>query len=219
MTQLKLTNLNHYFDQSKAGLFQNLNLTLRTGLTLVVGRNGSGKSSLFQSIFYSLSESEKRELKVSFLVQDFESHVLPWLSIEENIKFFAQGQVVDFLLPELLIQKSLSTMASNLSIGNMQLLGIYNCLAMKRDILLLDEPLSALDVSNRYAILSQIKSFSANSFVLISDHVLKESIEQSDNCLLVKSGINSKFEVDYVKDFGDLETEERNQLICDFYEE
>jgi iron complex transport system ATP-binding protein len=212
-----IPNLTHRFSNGDKGLFEDLEVKLKTGVNLVIGRNGSGKSSLFETLFHHIVDNEIATC--SYLPQDFHSHILPWLTIEDNLKFFGKSKFVSIdLLYNLLINRSPKTLASRLSIGNSQLLGIYNCLAMKPRILILDEPLSALDLDNQKLIMENIKKFSDENgtIVIIADHLLHASLRVCDNCIFVSS---DGFGLESVDGFGELDYLQRQEIVNDFYDQ
>jgi ABC-type multidrug transport system ATPase subunit len=172
-------------------IFDNLSVDIESGISLLVGRNGAGKSSLMRYLFDDLSRRKQMQNKVCYLPQNFQMCILPWLSIEQNIRFFRglSTDSYDFKMGDLLIQKAQNTLAKNLSGGNQQLLAIYNCLAMRPSIILLDEPLSGLDTHNYQKILELILHYQreTGSIVLICDHVLDSSVKVADNCMVVTS--------------------------------
>jgi ABC-type multidrug transport system ATPase subunit len=170
-------------------IFDNLSVDIESGISLLVGRNGAGKSSLMRYLFDDLSRRKQMQNTVFYLPQNFQMCILPWLTIEQNIVFFTNlcTHLNHFKIGDLLIQKPQNTLAKNLSGGNQQLLAIYNCLAMGPNIILLDEPLSGLDTHNYRMIMELLQryQYESGSIILICDHVLDSSVRVADNCIVV----------------------------------
>lgn len=173
MSYLNLKNI-----VSQVGEFKldNINLNIeKNEYFVLLGQSGSGKTRLLEtiaglntcsgSILYkgldiSLLPSEKRD--VGFVYQDFA--LFPNLKVEKNIKFSQRykhiedadklfADLVDFLKLGHLINRSIK----ELSGGEKQRVAIARALFSKPKILLLDEPLSAIDPTFRNSIMKSLK--------------------------------------------------------------
>jgi molybdate transport system ATP-binding protein len=136
----------------------------------LVGSSGSGKTTLLNCIagivqpdlgeitlnnVEFFKEGKKplkiQKRKVGYLFQDYA--LFPHLSIEENILYgTARGSDLSHIteLTKILgIEKLLPKYAHQISGGEKQRVALTRALAAKPDILLLDEPFSALDDDNR----------------------------------------------------------------------
>lgn len=72
--------------------------------------------------------------------------------------------------------------------GMKQRLGIAQALVQKPSLLILDEPVSALDPIGRREILELIRSIKQHTTVLFSTHVLHDAEEISDDVLIMRQG-------------------------------
>ena len=138
-----------------------VNLSVGRGESFVIlGATGSGKSTLLRAIAGLESlDSGRVDIHGGRLAMVFQqAALLPWLSVRENItlglKFRRNRGVsarayVDELLERLGIAHLASSLPSELSGGQAQRVSIARALAVKPSVLLLDEPLSALDPATR----------------------------------------------------------------------
>ncbi|MCP4923388.1 MAG: ATP-binding cassette domain-containing protein [bacterium] len=134
--------------------------------TLIQGKSGSGKSTLLSLISgfsrphsgtillqqENKTQTRIHERPVSFLFQNH--NTFPQLSVFENVALgLAQGRGltpnqkshVDDILDQVGLLSHKEKKPENLSGGEHQRVGLARCLLMRRPILLMDEPFSALD--------------------------------------------------------------------------
>ncbi|MBU2913183.1 ATP-binding cassette domain-containing protein [Reichenbachiella agariperforans] len=172
-----------------------ISFTLKPGNTLgLFGKSGVGKSSLLHAI---AGLNHRFEGKISFndMIWDqnnkhlapqirsiglvFQDYALfPNMTVEQNLRY-AQGidqvelkEIIDMLEIHSLLGKS----TNHLSGGQKQRVAIGRALAYNPDILLLDEPFSALDISVK----QKISSFLKNYFILKNKHVILSSHIRED---------------------------------------
>ncbi len=149
-------------------VLEDVSFTVRSGeVVAIVGPSGCGKSTLL-SILGGLLQpgAGAAELRgapppgslnpLTFVFQDFA--LLPWFTVEQNVEFpllHAQLSAVQrrALVDDALRRTGLTDFRTayprQLSGGMRQRVGISRALAVKPAILLMDEPLSALDSQTR----------------------------------------------------------------------
>jgi NitT/TauT family transport system ATP-binding protein len=156
-------------------VFDNFNLTVAEGETLgVFGPNGCGKTTLFNMISgisspdsgeICISEQKSNKKRVAYIFQDYRNSLFPWLTIRENIIFPLRirklgRQQIDNRLDKLLgvtkIAFDLSKYPYQLSGGQQQYVAILRGMISEPDVMLVDEPFSALDYSNAMWLLEKI---------------------------------------------------------------
>lgn len=135
----------------------------------IVGPNGSGKSSILNMIAGIIKpdsgEIEYRfkaaEPSIGYIWQDYRSSLLPWLNVGDNITFPLKIQGVP---RETRIEKAEKLVSGfntdfdikrktyELSGGQLQIVNILRSMVISPDVLLLDEPFSALDQFNRWSL-------------------------------------------------------------------
>ncbi len=156
--------------------------TFRVALDLAVGRetvalvgpSGAGKTTVLRAISgLTRPESGRIELdgtvlfdsaagidvaperrRVGFVFQDYA--LFPHMTVEQNVRY-AGRERVDDLLERLGIAKLARAKPESLSGGERQRVGLARALARDPGVLLLDEPLSALDAHTRMAVRAELR--------------------------------------------------------------
>src|SRR4051812_17770718 len=159
-------------------VLQNINLTIERGeFVAIVGYSGSGKTTLI-SMIAGLQKPDSGTVKLNDLEitepgpdrgMVFQNYsLLPWLTVYENIAI-AVDQVFPNYAPEkkrqhvekyiamVNLTPAREKLPRELSGGMRQRVSVARALAMDPQILLLDEPLSALDALTRSTLQDEIE--------------------------------------------------------------
>ena len=143
--------------------------TLSSGITALTGSSGSGKSTIIKSLAGLVKPDEgfiKRDDMVWFdstkkqFLRPQERHVgympqgniiFPHMSVYKNITYSKRGDegLLQRIMDRLQLERYRNTKAGDLSGGEQQRVALGRALYAKPVILLLDEPLSALDWNPR----------------------------------------------------------------------
>ena len=141
--------------------------TLREGITTLMGPSGSGKSTFLKALCGLLTPKEGRitandvvwfekgkvtptkERRIGYMPQG--NIVFPHMTVEENIRYSKQGspELFDHIVERLRLTPHLKKKAKGLSGGEQQRVALGRALYSKPVLLILDEPLTALDVNLR----------------------------------------------------------------------
>lgn len=239
---LKLERIVKSFDG--INILNNLSLEIPKGqIVSILGPSGSGKTTLLNLIL-GISEvdsgriifenedltyvpMEKRGFNIVF--QDYA--LFPNLNAYENITYglknkpdISTKEEVDELIHLLGLEKNLDKKIDQLSGGQKQRVALARTMVMKPKILLLDEPLSALDGVIKESIKERIKIIAKeyNLTTIIVTHDPEEALTLSDQVLIINEGKISQFgkpeeiinhpSCDFVQDFilNQLEIKRRN---------
>lgn len=165
---------------------------------VLMGRNGAGKSSILNAIsgLIAYQGDILTQGKISYLNQNINTKVnftvfetiilgkvesLSFKLSKEDIK--DTYEIMDLLDLREFKDKKLNKMSG----GEVQKVLIAQALIKKPDILLLDEPVSALDIKNQYEILSIIKELTKklNLTTLITLHQMELIERYADNIILI----------------------------------
>lgn len=206
------------FGYGKSYVLQDLNMAVKKrSLNALIGLNGAGKSTLFAclskqhrllrgSIFVNgkdICAYTYREYAqtVSFVpqvsvmsqtdntVRDFlakgRTPYLPLFSVPGRNEYEFMGGIAEKVGVDHLLDKNFS----ELSGGQQQLISLTRALVQDTPIILLDEPLSALDLRNQVFMLNLIKELSdMGKTILFSTHDPNHALVLNCNVMLLKNG-------------------------------
>lgn len=179
---------------------------------VLMGRNGAGKSSILNAIsgLVNYDGQIKTDGKISYLNQNvntkvnftvFETIILGKVK-SLNFKLSDQDIMDTYEIMDLLnLRKFENKKISKMSGGEVQKVLIAQALISKPDILLLDEPVSALDLHNQYEILAIIKNLTQklNLTTLITLHQMELIERYADNIILINDnkiyGVGDKYQI------------------------
>ncbi len=182
-----------------------LSLAVR-GTVALVGPSGAGKSTVLRAIAGLLRPAAGRialggdvwfdartwrrpeERPVGMLFQQYA--LFPHLTVRGNVAFGARGGSVDRLLEQLGIAHLADALPSTLSGGEQQRVALARALAREPRVLLLDEPLSALDAHTRSTIRSELREVlrSAGLPALVVTHDFEDAAALADVVGVVVDG-------------------------------
>jgi len=164
----------------------------------IVGESGSGKTTLLKIVAGLIEPTKGIVLTGDQAAMVFQNSALfPWLTVAQNVAFpfEVQGlkipkQRIEQILAELGLRGFEKKYPKELSGGQKQRVGLARAMAVKRKILLLDEPFSALDVKTSEELHSLILGlWRANKLtVLMVSHSIEEAVFLSDRVVIMDQG-------------------------------
>lgn len=201
--QIQLKNLSKYYGD--VCVLDNLNLEVKPGEFLaIVGRSGCGKSTLLKLIaeLEQLTSGEillidqhksqsvtTKDVRVMF--QD--ARLLPWRSVQQNVQLGLKPSLyakADSLLDAVGLAPKAKLWPAQLSGGQKQRVAFARALVHQPRILLLDEPLGALDALTRLemqALIEQLWLQHGFTTILVT-HDVSEAVQLADRVILLDSG-------------------------------
>lgn len=210
---LKLQNIKKSYDGTT--VLDGISLEIPDGeIVSILGPSGCGKTTLLNMILgitepdsgsiefngedITDSPMEKRGFNIVF--QDYA--LFPNLNVYQNITYglknkpdISSGEEVEELIGLLGLKEHLPKKIEQLSGGQKQRVALARTLVMKPKILLLDEPLSALDgvikESIKYKIKTIAKEFHLTTVIVTHDP--EEALTLSDRVLIVNEGRISQY--------------------------
>lgn len=198
----------HYGDRE---VLKGINIEIEQGeFVAIVGRSGCGKSTLLRLVAgLEASSSGRLVLDHRCLPNNSvtrimfqEARLLPWKKVIQNIALGLSAGILQ-QAKDVLQAVGLSDRAdewpARLSGGQKQRVSLARALVHKPKLLLLDEPLGALDALTRIEMHQLIESlWSQNKFTaLLVTHDVSEAIALADRIILIEDGaIALNLEVD-----------------------
>lgn len=210
---LELKNISKNYKNKK--VLMNINLNIQSGeIVSLLGPSGCGKTTLLNIIlgltqqtngqlFYNGQDISKQSMQdrgFNIVFQDFA--LFPHLNAYDNIVYGLKNkkeamskmevqEYIDFLE----LTPHLHKKIHELSGGQKQRVSIARTLVMQPKILLLDEPLSALDGVIKESIKERIQSIARqfNLTTIIVTHDPEEALTLSDKVLIINEGTVSQF--------------------------
>ncbi|MBX5176681.1 ABC transporter ATP-binding protein [Rhizobium lentis] len=187
-------------------VLKDINLHIRSGESLaIVGASGSGKTTLLR-VLAGLEESDGGEVLVdgkairgvgaerAVIFQ--EPRLLPWLTVLDNVAFGLETRGVTRekarerarrYVKLVGLQQFETAYPRQLSGGMAQRVGIARALAVQPEILLLDEPLGALDAMTKIGMQQELARIWRDEDVttILVTHDLEEAIYLADRILIL----------------------------------
>jgi osmoprotectant transport system ATP-binding protein len=185
-----------------------------SAVTVLIGPSGCGKSTLLRLIVGLVRPDAGRVIvndveltaanllqwrhQVGYVIQD--GGLFPHLSARQNVVLLARhlgrdANVIDQRFKELadlvgLSKTSLDGYPQQLSGGQRQRVALMRALMLDPQVLLLDEPLGALDPMTRHALQAELKTIFAqlNKTVILVTHDMNEAMYFADQIILMREG-------------------------------
>jgi NitT/TauT family transport system ATP-binding protein len=204
--ELKDVSLSYFTLKQETEALHDINLSIESGEFIsIVGPSGCGKSTLLSLISGMLKptkgniEIDGHEVsgtspKVGYMLQH--DHLFEWRDVLGNLTVGAEIRRMDRMTAkqkalELLERYGLKEFAFNspsqLSCGMLQRLALIRTLVAEPDILLLDEPFSALDYQTRLTLSDEVFHIikdQRKTAVLVT-HDLSEAISMADRVMVM----------------------------------
>lgn len=178
-------------------------------VTAIIGHTGSGKSTLMELLAGLIkpdcgaitADGKEMSPKTAGLVFQYPEYQLFAETVYDDIAFgplnsgsskAEADERVKYAANKMRIDSDMMKYSPfTLSGGQKRLAAIAGILAMKRDILLLDEPAAGLDPSGRqlvFSVISELIEENKNMTVVFVTHSMEDAAEFADNILVLDSG-------------------------------
>ena len=210
---LEIRNLKKSYDG--VTILHDISLQIEDGeIVSILGPSGCGKTTLLNLIL-GLTDADEGEILFqgrnvlevpmeqrgfNIVFQDYA--LFPNLNVYQNITYglknrpdISTKEEVEELIDLLGLREHLNKKIEQLSGGQKQRVALARTMVMKPKILLLDEPLSALDGVIKESIKEKIKQIAKefNLTTIIVTHDPEEALTLSDKVLIVQNGTISQY--------------------------
>lgn len=226
-------------DRQELLVLNDINLTMYEGeIVAILGKSGSGKSTLLRiiaglidassgSVNYRGQPIDGPARGIAMVFQTFA--LLPWLTVLQNVELGLEAQGLPREERRERALKAIdmigldgfeSALPKELSGGMRQRVGFARAMVVNPDILLMDEPFSALDVLTADNLKSDLmdlwqeKKTGLNSILFVT-HSIEEAIEIADRIIIFNSNpgtIRADMRITLPFPRSDLDPRFRNQV-------
>lgn len=187
---VRLDKISLRYNEKSETILKNFSLEVERGEILgVFGTNGCGKSSLLnvlagfvtpQAGFVHISGNPA---KVSYLPQSYDETLLPWFTARKNLTSALEFSGATKEEREANIKElvgffgdlvDLSKRPYELSGGQRQILAMLRCFVQKPDLILMDEPFSAINFHKMFALRQKIAGWAkkmGHTMIIVSHNL------------------------------------------------
>jgi len=212
---IRFENVSKQFDDGTVAV-KSLNLTINKGeFFVLIGPSGSGKTTTLKMINRLISLSDGTIFINGKKISEYDIHELRWnigyvlqqialfphMSVEENIAVVPEMKKLDKekisnKMDELLQMVGLDPVIyrhrkpSELSGGQQQRIGVLRALAADPEIIIMDEPFSALDPISREKLQEDIVKLqkTIKKTIVFVTHDMQEALRLGDRICIMKDG-------------------------------
>lgn len=238
--RLEHVNFSYYSALGEIEVINNLNFSVEKGsFTALVGSSGCGKSTIL-SLVAGLIQPTAGYL--TFYSEDFNApgigymlqhdHLLEWRDVYQNILLGLEIQhkinkdnlaLVEQLLEKYHLSNVKHQKPSALSGGMRQRIALIRTLALKPDLLLLDEPFSALDYQTRLNVSMDVHNIikSEEKTAILVTHDISEAIAMADTVIILsKSPCQAKIivPIEFEKNGVSRDSVRNSPLFQDYFD-
>lgn len=205
MNLIQTTSLSKSFNGHKA--VEDVTLSIREGVcTALLGPNGAGKTTTLNlltglikpssgAVSFDSSYQGDRRKYIGYLPQY--PSFYGWMTGEEFVVYAGElaglsekqaKQRTNEMLELVGLAENRKKKIAGYSGGMKQRLGIAQALVHEPKLIILDEPVSALDPKGRREVLELMKDLKKHTSILFSTHVLHDAEQISDDIFIMKQG-------------------------------
>lgn len=210
MVRLRIKNLTKIYNKKK--VLDNITFSVNDGEFLsILGSSGCGKTTLLKIIIgiekatsgritkdrKDITKLDPSKRGMGIVFQDYA--LFPNMTVLENVMYALKLKLKDKnkakeesikMIEMVNMEEHLKKYPHELSGGQKQRVAIARTLALKPDIVLFDEPMSALDADNRLILRKEIKSIQEKlkTTIIYITHDQEEAFSLSDRVMVINEG-------------------------------
>ncbi|MDQ0245076.1 ABC-2 type transport system ATP-binding protein [Bacillus fengqiuensis] len=185
----------------------NFSMELQSGECVgLIGPNGAGKSTLIKvisdiidpnagEVLLNGKKISKMKREIGYLPQY--PNFFHWMTAKETLAFMGQlsglkkeelTNSISEILTKVGLRGEENSKVGTFSGGMKQRLGIAQALLHKPSLIVMDEPVSALDPIGRREVLDLIEEIKKDTTILLSTHILSDAEEICERFVIIKDG-------------------------------
>ncbi len=216
--ELKVEHLSKSFETKE--VLKDINFTFEEGKIYgLLGRNGSGKTTFFnclnrdipfESGTFTLIEDESRTLELADIGYVLSTPNVPeFLTAREFLKFFLdinkkqlkEEKSIDEYFEFMHIEKEdRDKLLKDYSYGMKNKMQMLVNMIANPNVLLLDEPLTSLDVVVAEEMKQVLRSIKKNHIIIFSTHIMELALSLCDEIVLLNHGTLQKIDRSHLTD-------------------
>lgn len=210
MASLEVKNISKTFDNKL--VLNDLNFKVNDGeLLSILGKSGCGKTTLLKiligiekpssgSVLKNNRNITKYDISKRGMGIVFQNYALfPNMTVLENVSYALKNKLKDKkkankqamdIISMVNLEDHINKYPNELSGGQMQRVAIARTLALKPDVILFDEALSALDAENKILLRNKIRELNKkfNITMIFITHDQEEAFSISDRVMIMNDG-------------------------------
>ena len=214
---LKISNLSktYYDSKSETKALDNINIDIyEEDFISIVGPSGCGKTTIL-SILANIEDKTEgtitstKDIKLGYMLQ--KDALFPWLTVLENCLLglkiknkltIDNKEKVISTLKEYGLSEFMDKYPNSLSGGMRQRVALIRTLATDPDILILDEPFSALDFQTRHFLYDELDSIikKEKKTVILVTHNIEEALILSNKVIVLTNrpaSVKNIYDINY----------------------
>ena len=197
-------DFSYYSSQGEVHVIDDMSFSIEKGnFTAIIGPSGCGKSTILSLIsgllkpvsgYITFYSEDFNAPKIGYMLQH--DHLLEWRNVYRNILLGLEIRksitpenlaFVNELLHKYNLYGTKNLRPSSLSGGMRQRIALIRTMALKPDLLLLDEPFSALDYQTRLNVSKDVYDIikSEHKTAILVTHDISEAIALADTVILL----------------------------------
>lgn len=233
-TAIEIKHIEKRFDT--ISIFDNFSLDIEKGvITAIFGPNGSGKSTLCNILagIIRVDAGEYRihqfdQFKFSYIFQNYRETLLPWKTNFENVALplKVQGVTEDKIKKKIHRLQQIfelkidwNTYPYQLSGGQQQIIAFMRALITQPNILIIDEPFSALDYENNLRLRVQLERYYMvyKPTIVMVTHNIEEAVHLAKHIIVLTKKPTKVLEIvqntiRYPRKIESIKTQEFNSI-------
>ncbi len=233
---IQLVNVSKKFSNPHKVVMKDVNLTIKKGeFVCILGSSGVGKSTMLNMVA-GLERASSGQVLMNGqeikgpgkdrVVMFQEAALFPWLTVSENVQFGDKIAGVSIQEREKKALKYLSMVSladykdykiGQLSGGMKQRVALARALAMDSEVLLMDEPFSALDIDTKRKLWDEVDRIrrKTEKTVLMVTHSVEEAVFLADRIIQLSpesGGIEAEYQIEIDGDRKEHEKEMQDMI-------
>lgn len=199
MKMIELDNISLKYPTVEKHVFNSITTDFEKGtINVILGNNGVGKTSLFKCMM-GIIDYYKGVIKnygdIAFISDNIDLY--DYFTLEEYLDFLIKLanlnidkiEIVKNQVKKLRLEDLMKQRIKNCSLGERYKIVLLTHIFLDHDILLIDEPLTALDVNSQQFIISFFKKMATEGKTLIiSTHMMNIAFELADKINILHEG-------------------------------